>query len=125
MTIPQNLGTTKGGNLFHSFQTFNVNNGESATFTGSDSDLKNVISRVTGGEISKINGLLKSEIPNAAFYFINPAGVTFGANASVDVPAAFHVSTADKLNFSDGKEFSAVNPNASSLSIAKPESFGF
>ena len=50
MTIPQSLGTTKGDNLFHSFNRFNINTGESATFTG-DSNLKNVISRVTGGQI--------------------------------------------------------------------------
>jgi filamentous hemagglutinin family protein len=43
--------------------------------------LKNVISRVTGGQVTTINGLLKSDIPNANFYFINPTGVTFGASA--------------------------------------------
>jgi filamentous hemagglutinin family protein len=55
MTIPQNLGTTTGNNLFHSFQTFNINTGESATFTGSNT-LHNVICRVIGGQISNING---------------------------------------------------------------------
>ena len=123
MTIPQSLGTTKGDNLFHSFNRFNINTGESATFTG-DSNLKNVISRVTGGQISIIDGLLKSQVGNANFYFINPAGVTFGANAKVDVPASFHVSTADNLKFSDGTTFSA-NPSANALSVAEPISFGF
>lgn len=122
--IPQSLGTTVGNNLFHSFQQFNLQKGESATFTG-DAALKNVISRVTGGNLSTINGLLKSEIGKANFYFINPAGVTFGANAQVDVPAAFHISTADKLTFSDGKEFNTQDMNASSLSIAEPVYFGF
>ena len=46
MTIPQSLGTTAGNNLFHSFQTFNINTGESATFTGSDA-LKNLINAIT------------------------------------------------------------------------------
>jgi filamentous hemagglutinin family protein len=124
MTIPQSLGTTAGNNLFHSFQVFNINTGESATFTGSNS-LQNVISRVTGGQISNINGLLKSEVGNANFYFINPAGVTFGANAIVDVPAAFHVSTASSWKFADGSEFSATHPSASTLTIAEPVSFGF
>jgi filamentous hemagglutinin family protein len=125
MIIPQDLGTTKGNNLFHSFKTFNISIDESATFTGSD-NLKNVINRVTGGEVSKINGLLKSKVGQASFYFINPAGVTFGANSSVDVPAAFHVSTADKLKFANGSEFSAANPNpVSTLMVAEPASFGF
>ena len=122
--IPENLGSRAGANLFHSFRTFDVHQGESATFTGS-ADIANVVSRVTGGEGSRIDGLLRSQIGTADFYFINPAGVTFGPNAKVDVPASFHVSTADELRFDDGQAFSASDPGASSLSIATPEAFGF
>ncbi|MCX7068851.1 MAG: filamentous hemagglutinin N-terminal domain-containing protein [Methylococcales bacterium] len=124
MDIPQSLGTTVGNNLFHSFNTFTINTGESATFTG-DNALKNVISRVTGGQVSNINGLLQSTIGTANFYFINPAGVTFGINAQVDVPAAFYMSTADTLRFADGSQFSATNLAANILSIAEPTGFGF
>jgi filamentous hemagglutinin family protein len=122
--IGQPLGTTVGNNLFHSFQQFNLQSGESATFTG-DNTLKNVISRVTGGNVSAIDGLLRSTIGNANFYFINPAGITFGANTQVDVPAAFHVSTADSLRFADGKEFATSLTAPSVLSIAEPIGFGF
>ncbi len=45
-TIPQTLGTVAGGNLFHSFDRFSVNAGQSANFT-TTSSLNNVISRVT------------------------------------------------------------------------------
>ncbi len=124
MDIPQSLGTTAGNNLFHSFSRFNVDTGESATFTG-DNALQNVISRVTGGQVSVIDGLLQSTIGNASFYFINPAGVMFGANAQIDVPAAFYVSTADTLRFGDGSQFSASNPASSLLSVAEPTGFGF
>lgn len=124
MTVPQSLGTTAGSNLFHSFSVFNINTGESASFTG-DPALKNVISRVTGGTVSNIDGLLQSTIGNANFYFINPAGVTFGANAQIDVPAAFYVSTANTLRFADGNQFNASNPSASVLSVANPTGFGF
>ena len=41
-TVPQSLGSTTGNNLFHSFKTFNINTGESATFTGANNIL-NVI----------------------------------------------------------------------------------
>jgi filamentous hemagglutinin family protein len=124
MTIPQNLGTTAGNNLFHSFQSFNINMGESATFTGSHS-IQNVISRVTGGQLSNIDGLLKSEVGNANFYFINPAGITFGTNAQVDVPAAFYLSTAESLRFSNGETFNNSSSLPSSLSISNPADFGF
>jgi filamentous hemagglutinin family protein len=122
--IGAELGTTRGANLFHSFRIFNIHTGESATFTGPD-NIANVISRVTGGEVSTIDGLLRSEVGQANFYFINPAGVMFGPNAKVDVPAAFHIGTADELRFEDGAVFSAIDPTSSSFSIAPPASFGF
>jgi filamentous hemagglutinin family protein len=122
--IGADLGTTRGANLFHSFQAFSLQTDESATFTGPDS-IANVISRVTGGEASTIDGLLRSEVGQADFFFINPAGVMFGPQAQVDVPAAFHVGTAEELRFEDGAVFSALNPTTSTLSMARPESFGF
>ncbi len=122
-TILQSNGTTSGANLFHSFSTFNVNNGATVEFDGNDS-IQNVISRVTGGSASQINGILRSNIDGADFFFINPAGVTFGADGSVDVPASFYVSTARQLEFADGQTFevSAVNPT---LSMADPRVAGF
>ncbi len=122
--IGVDLGRLVGGNLFHSFHQFGVGRGESALFTGPD-DIRNVISRVTGGDASIIDGLVRSEVGRADVYFINPAGVVFGENARVDVPAAFHLSTADELRFSDGAIFSAADPEKSSLTIARPEVFGF
>ena len=89
--IPQTLGKLAGNNLFHSFQTFNLATGEAANFSTTSTTLANVISRVTGGELSQINGTLRLSAAGGAtpaFFFINPAGVTFGAGASVDVPGA-------------------------------------
>jgi len=124
VTITQDLGTTSGNNLFHSFKTFDIDSGNKVTFTGSDT-LENVISRVTGGEISTLDGTLKSNIANANFYFFNPAGIVIGPNASIDVPASLHISTADYLTLENGDIFSATNPNESTLGIAKPEAFGY
>ena len=122
--ISDTLGTTTGTNLFHSFQDFSISQNQSATFTGPN-NIANVFSRVTGGNISNIDGTLRSEIGQANFFFINPRGVIFGENAVVNVPAAFHVSTADELRFDDGSIFSASSPNNSTLTMATPESFGF
>ncbi|MEO8543524.1 MAG: filamentous hemagglutinin N-terminal domain-containing protein, partial [Burkholderiaceae bacterium] len=124
--IPQAIGKLSGNNLFHSFDTFNIHGGQSANFTTTTPGLANVISRVTGGTSSNINGLLKltpiSGTPS--FFFINPAGVTFGAGASIDVPGAFHVSTANYVKFADGN-FHADLGQASTFSSAAPEAFGF
>jgi filamentous hemagglutinin family protein len=102
--IGAELGQTRGSNLFHSFGQFNVPTGGSATFTG-PSTISNILSRVTGGQRSEIHGTLRSEIPGANLYLLNPSGVLFGSNARLDVSGSFHVSTADFLRFSDGATF--------------------
>lgn len=126
-SIPQTLGKLTGNNLFHSFQTFNLASGEAANFSTTSPTLANVISRVTGGELSQINGTLRLTATGGAtpaFFFINPAGVTFGAGASVDVPGAFHVSTANYLKFPDGRLY-ADTTSGSTFSSADPTAFGF
>jgi filamentous hemagglutinin family protein len=122
--IGAGLGQIRGQNLFHSFQRFDVETGGSATFTGPDG-LENVVARVTGGERSDIDGALRSTIPGADLYLLNPAGIVFGPNARLDVRGAFHASTAGELRFADGAAFSALDPAGSSLSVAEPRAFGF
>src|SRR5215813_5017993 len=57
--IGSDRGRIVGNNLFQSFGQFNVQTGESATFTG-PSSIGNIISRVTGGQLSTIDGLIDS-----------------------------------------------------------------
>src|SRR3954468_7451639 len=122
--IGANLATRRGDNLFHSFEKFGIATGQTATFTGPGT-IRNVISRVTGGEISNIDGTLASRVGQADLYFLNPAGVMFGPNARLDVPGSFHVSTAHELRFDDGVSFSALDKTGSGLTVAAPEAFGF
>ncbi len=124
VTVGADLGQTRGGNLFHSFQRFNVATGGRVAFTG-PGGIRNVIGRVTGGERSAIDGILASEIEGADLYLINPAGILFGPNAQIDVKGSFHASTADQLNFADGAVFSALDTAGSTLTVAEPQSFGF
>jgi filamentous hemagglutinin family protein len=119
-----------GNNLFHSFGQFSLSNtpvAESATFTqtGSTGPVSNVIGRVTGGSASSIDGKIQSDIPGANLYLINPGGMVFGPNATVNVSGSFHVSTADYLKMSDGARFQATNPGGSALSATPPSAFGF
>ncbi len=122
--INSDMGKLMDRNLFHSFDRFNIDRTESATFTGPDT-VQNIISRVTGGSQSNIDGLLRSTIPGADLFFINPAGVVFGPNATLDVTGSFHVSTADYITLSDGGRFDASNPGSSVLTVAPPSAFGF
>jgi len=122
--IGADLGRQLGSNLFHSFKDFNLNRSESATFSGPNS-INNVISRVTGGNPSNIDGLIRSTIYNADMYLLNPYGIMFGENAKLDVQGSFHASTADYLRLGDGGRFDARNHRSSLLTVAPVEAFGF
>ena len=122
--ITADLGQQRGGNLFHSFSFFNINTGESASFSGPNT-VNNIISRVTGGSASSIDGALNSTIPGANLYLINPSGVMFGENATLNISGSFHASTAGYLVLSDGGRFDAVTPGNSVLTSAPPSAFGF
>lgn len=117
-------GHQAGANLFHSFQKFNIHSNESATFSGPNS-VQNIISRVTGGNASWIDGTLRSTIPGADMYLLNPAGMMFGANARLDLGGSFHVSTADYLRLGENDRFYAMPQGNDVLSIAAPTAFGF
>src|SRR5579862_9809291 len=105
-TIGANLGKQVGGNLFQSFGIFGLGTGENATFTG-PATVTNVIGRVTGGRQSSVNGAINSSINGANVYLINPAGIVFGPNATVNVSGSFRAASADYLRTSDGSRFQA------------------
>jgi filamentous hemagglutinin family protein len=122
--ITQDLGTLQGTNLFHSFAQFSLDTGETATFSG-DAGIQNIFSRVTGGQISTIDGVIRNTIPNADLYLMNPAGIVFNQNASLDLQGSFYATTADVIRFSDKNDFYANSSQNSILSTARPSAFGF
>jgi len=124
--IKDEYGKLVGTNLFHSFEFFNIHTNEKAIFSASpDISIQNIISRVTGGSVSLIDGTIQSNIDGANLYLLNPSGVMFGPNASINIDGSFHVSTADYLKMGGQKFFASPQMNISEFSSSNPTAFGF
>ena len=111
-------GTSAGTNLYHSFGQFSIPRGGSATFNlNATPNITTIFSRVTGGSVSSLDGAIRTinSTSPVSLFLINPAGIIFGANASLNISGSFVGTTANSIKFADGTEFSAIAPSASPL----------
>jgi len=128
--ITQEYGSKVGNNLFYSFKSLNIDIGEKANFIVNNS-ITNIISRVTGGKPSLINGKISStiegtnDISNSNLYLLNPFGLLFGEHASLEIGGSFHVSTANYLCLGNDGFFNTKISNNDVLTTSTPSAFGF
>lgn len=117
--------SSDAGNLFHSFQQFGLQQGQVANFLSNDS-INNILARVAGGNPSIINGLIQVSGGNSNLFLMNPAGIIFGQNAALNVPADFTATTATGIGFgSSGRWFNAAGENDYANFIGTPSQFAF
>ncbi|MEH2248433.1 two-partner secretion domain-containing protein [Nostoc sp.] len=111
-------GAIRDKNLFHSFQEFNVNQGQQVYFANL-TGISNIITSVTGNHLSKIFGTLGVD-GAANLFLINPNGIIFGKNARLDIAGSFTASTANAIKLGKDKLFSTREPQKSNLLTIKP-----
>jgi filamentous hemagglutinin family protein len=116
-------GAVRGANLFHSFGQFNVGDAQRVYFAN-PAGIDNILSRVTGNDVSNILGTLGVN-GGANLFLLNPNGIIFGENAKLDVGGSFVASTADRIQFGEQGFFSATNPEALPLLTVNPSAFFF
>lgn len=116
-------GTGVGTNLFHSFEQFSVLTGQAAYFNNA-LNVQNILSRITGGNISTIDGLIRAN-GTANLFVINPNGIIFGPNATLDIGGSFTATTANAIQLGEEGFFSATQPQQSRLLSISPGALFF
>jgi filamentous hemagglutinin family protein len=120
--------SANGASLFHSFLRFSVPDDHTALFAGNANTgaVTNIIARVSGGEVSAIDGIVRSGIANAGFWLVNPAGIVVGADGAFDVGGTLALGAADAVNFWNGTQWLATGDGAAASTFAvSPAAFGF
>ena len=112
-----------GQNLFHSFEELGLSTDQVANFLATP-EIQTILGRVTGGNTSTIDGLLQISNSNANLFLINPAGILFGPNAQLDLPAAFTATTATSIGF-DGNWFNVFGNNHHESLTGAPDALAF
>ncbi|NEP60004.1 MAG: filamentous hemagglutinin N-terminal domain-containing protein, partial [Symploca sp. SIO2G7] len=113
-----------GANLFHSFEQFGLSSGQIANFLSSP-EIHNILGRVVGGDPSVINGLIQVTGGNSNLFLMNPAGIIFGENASLNVPADFFATTATGIGFGGNNWFNALGSNTYQDLTGTPSQLAF
>ena len=113
-----------GASLFHSFHQFGLDSGQIANFLSLPS-IRNILGRVVGGNPSIINGLIQVTGGNSNLFLMNPAGIIFGKDASLNVPASFTATTATGIGFDGNNWFNAFGENNYQTFIGTPSQFAF
>ncbi|WP_323365693.1 two-partner secretion domain-containing protein [Leptothoe sp. PORK10 BA2] len=108
-------GATRGPNLFHSFEQFDIGDNNRAYFITPNADVGSIFARITGGDPSQILGVLgirqgDFSISGADLFLINPNGIIFGQNSALDVGSSFTATTASAVQFGDTGVFNTINP---------------
>ncbi|NER99593.1 MAG: filamentous hemagglutinin N-terminal domain-containing protein, partial [Symploca sp. SIO1B1] len=116
-------GATRGANLFHSFLEFNVGAGRGVYFAN-PAGIENILSRITGNRPSRIFGTL-GVLGDANLFLLNPNGIFFGQNASLDINGSFLATTADGISLGNQGYFSASEPQTSNLVAVEPGALFF
>ena len=108
-------GAQRGESLFHSFDRFSVEENTTVRFVVPLAGaVERIFARISGNRSTQILGTLGTTAA-ADLFLINPNGVFFGPNASLDIRGSFVASTAESILFEDGFAFGTDNPQAPPL----------
>jgi len=112
-----------GANLFHTFQEFGLSTEQIANFLVNP-DIQNILSSVSGGNPSVINGVLQVSGGSANLFLINPSGILLGPDSALNLSGSFTATTADGIGFGE-RQFTVVGRNDHAALVGQPDTFVF
>uniref|UniRef100_UPI00130059E2 two-partner secretion domain-containing protein n=1 Tax=Cyanothece sp. BG0011 TaxID=2082950 RepID=UPI00130059E2 len=113
-----------GTNLFHSLEKFGLNKEQIVNFLANP-QIRNILTRIVGGEASIINGLITITGGNPNLFLMNPAGMVFGPNIQLNLPADFTATTATGIGFNNNHWFNVIGTNNYQGLNSDPSQFAF
>ncbi|MDJ0508462.1 MAG: filamentous hemagglutinin N-terminal domain-containing protein, partial [Crocosphaera sp.] len=113
-----------GQNLFHSLEKFGLDANQIANFLANP-QIRNILTRIVGGDASLINGLISITGSNANLFLMNPNGIIFGPDVQFNLPADFTATTATRIGFNNNHWFNAFGENNYQLLMGDPSQFAF
>ncbi|MEM6252304.1 MAG: CHAT domain-containing protein [Cyanobacteria bacterium P01_D01_bin.156] len=116
-------GTQTDSNLFHSFNKFQLTDGTMANFLA-DPTVENIFTRVTGNNETLINGTLRITGAPANLYLLNPNGIIFGPNATLNLAGDLTALTANHISFDNGI-FKSAGFNDYNALVGPPNAYVF
>ncbi|WP_421654377.1 filamentous hemagglutinin N-terminal domain-containing protein [Leptothermofonsia sp. ETS-13] len=116
-------GAIRNANLFHSFQNFNVADGQRVYFIN-PAGIQTILARITGNTPSNILGTLGVD-GAASLFLINPNGFLFGPGSRLDVRGSFITTTAHEVQFGNQGIFRVSDPQAPPLLTVNPSALWF
>lgn len=116
-------GLRQEANLFHSFTQFGIAENQRVYFANPQG-VENIFSRVTSGSQTEIFGTL-GVFGNANLFLMNPNGILFGENSSLDISGSFIATTANAIGFESFGIFSTDPLEAIPLLTVNPSALIF
>ncbi|MGK7951873.1 MAG: filamentous hemagglutinin N-terminal domain-containing protein [Xenococcaceae cyanobacterium] len=111
-------GKRVGNNLFYYFEEFSIFAGMEAIFANA-TEIQNIFALITGNKISCIDGPIQT-LGEANLFLLNPNGIVFEANTSLDLGGSFIATTANQIDFADEGNFSVHEEPQESSKINTP-----
>ncbi|MEC4852095.1 MAG: filamentous hemagglutinin N-terminal domain-containing protein [Jaaginema sp. PMC 1079.18] len=119
-------GTVAGNNQFHSFSQLDLPVANTADFVANNANIVNILGRITSNNPSIIDGLIRvSGGNNPNLYLMNPTGIIFGSNASLNVSGDFFATTATAIGFGSNNWFNSAGSNNYASLTGNPSQFAF